>query len=70
MIIRYNWDAIKKHTKSDINKILKHFRIVYVDKGKLEEYLLNNEYARKIIKENTAIGLSFMSNIEAFLENF
>lgn len=68
-MIRYNWGAIKKYTKQDMKKILAYFHNVYVDNTDIQKYLLNNEYARKITKENAIPGQSFMLNLDGFLGN-
>ena len=42
-MIKYNWSSIKKHTKGDINKILKYFYYVYIENTDLAVYLLENK---------------------------
>ena len=51
-MIKYNWSSIKKHTKGDINKILKYFYYVYIENTDLAVYLLENKYASRIAIES------------------
>lgn len=69
-MIRYDWESIKICTGGDMTKIKDYFRYVYLeDKDTLQAYLLNNEYARRILRKAKERRQSFMLNIEAFLLN-
>lgn len=44
-MIKFNWEELKKYSNNDIDKILEYFTNVYVLKGTMYEYLLNNSWA-------------------------
>ncbi len=70
-MIRYNWAAIRKYTKLDLKKVIGFIDNVYVDNSKLAEFLMNNEYARKIVKESVHDKCnSFILNYTGFRNNY
>ena len=68
-MIKYNWSSIRWHTKNDIKKILKYFYNVYnKDYTDIQEYLLENKYALKILKESVHKD-NYIINLNGFLDN-
>ena len=68
---RYNWTEVKLQCKSDIRKIKKFLKMVnYSTKDELQQYLLSNKYALRILTKKNSCKQSFMINVEGFLENY
>lgn len=67
-MIRYNWEIILKETNEDINKILEYFSKVYVEQGKMYDFLVSNSWAREI-QATSEDKNSYILNIQGFIEN-
>ena len=65
-MIRYNWDAVREHTSSNVTKILDFFINVYVTKA--ENFMALNPYAAKIIADDRS-KQSFIVNIKELVLN-
>jgi hypothetical protein len=65
-MIRYNWEELKKYSKSDVKKILEYFTNVYVLKGTMYEYLLKHKWAAAAHNSKEPKN-SYMLNIDALI---
>jgi hypothetical protein len=69
-MIKYNWSAIRYHTKNDIKKILLYFYKIYNNNlTDIQEYLVDNKYALRILDESKLNKYNYIINLNDFLEN-
>jgi hypothetical protein len=65
-MIKYNWEELKKYSKTDVKKILEYFTNVYVLKGTMYEYLLNHKWAAAAYNSKEPKN-SYILNIDALI---
>jgi len=67
-MIKFNWEELKKYSNNDIDKILEYFTNVYVLKGTMYEYLLNNNWAAAV-QNSKKPKSNYILNIDELILN-
>lgn len=67
-MIRYNWEAIKKYTKNNPEKIIDYFANVFVLQGTMYNFLVSNKWAAQIYNDKSEKN-SYLENIAALVKN-
>ena len=61
VVIKYNWQLLRKYSEDDPNKMLEFFDSVYIKKA--ENYFYLNEFAAKIVAESKGNAHNYIQNI-------
>ena len=61
VVIKYNWELLRKYSGDDPNKMLEFFDSVYIKKA--ENYFYLNEFAAKIVAESKGNAHNYIQNI-------
>ena len=67
VVIRYNWELLKKYTNSDVHLILEFFDNVYI--RKTENYFYLTTWAARVVAESHNNAPQFILNIKGLIEN-
>ena len=66
VVIRYNWEILKKYTNNDVHLILEFFDSVYI--RKTENYFYLTPWAAKVVAESANNSPNYIQNAEALMK--
>lgn len=66
LVIRYNWELLKKTTNNDVHMMLEFFNNVYVKKT--ENYFYLNSWAAQLVKDFRNNAPQYILNIAGLIE--